>query len=253
VRRERGVGLDTLQTAERELAVARERNDSVEQQQNELGAEQEQQEDAIIAGRAHVESLEAQDTEATETAEATSHRLEGLESDGHAARQEQEREEARLRAAQRDVIQVQARLGAAQPELGRLQRQVGERNRTLAARRESVAQLERKLAAAGDALDARRSEFDVAHGAVEDLVAQREQVSRELAEAQLNLERLRGAVGDGERERHALADRLALLEEWRRNMEGFSDGLRTLLQSSDDERPPVIGVVSQVISAPAGF
>lgn len=253
VRRERGVGLDTLQTAERELAVARERLDSVDQQQRELGAEQEEQEDAIIAGRAHAEALEAQVAQASETADTTAQHLEGVERAGHAARQEQEREEARLRAAQRDVIQVQARLGAAQTELGRLQRQVGERNRTLAARRESVAQLERKLAAAEDALETRRSEFDVAHGTVEDLVAQREQISREIAEAQLDLERLRAAMGDGERERHAVADRLALLEEWRRNMEGYSDGLRTLLQSSDDERPHVIGVVSQVISAPTGF
>ncbi|HEU4783936.1 MAG TPA: hypothetical protein VFS83_11395, partial [Ktedonobacterales bacterium] len=204
-------------------------------------------------GRAHAEALEAQVAQATETADATARQLEILESAGHAARQEQEREEARLRAAQRDVIQVQARLGAAQTELGRLQRQVGERNRTLAARRDSVAQLERKLAVAGDALEARRSEFDVAHRAVEDLVAQREQVTREIAEAQLELERLRAAVGDGERERHALADRLALLEEWRRNMEGFSDGLRALLQTRDDERPPVVGVVSQVIRAPAEF
>ena len=253
VRRDRGAGLDALQTAERELAVARERLDSVEQQQSELGAEQEQQEDAIIAGRAHADALEAQVTQATETADTTARQLEVLERAGHAARQEQEREEARLRAAQRDVIQVQARLGAAQTELGRLQRQVGERNRTLAMRRDSVAQLERKLAEAGDALEARRSEFDVAHGTVEGLVAQREQIAREIADAQLELERLRAAVGDGERERHAVADRLALLEEWRRNMEGFSDGLRTLLQSSDDERPPVVGVVSQVIRAPAEF
>ncbi|HEX5439854.1 MAG TPA: chromosome segregation protein SMC, partial [Ktedonobacterales bacterium] len=253
VRRERGAGLDALQTAERELAVARERIDSVEQQQSDLGAEQEQQEDAIIAGRAHAEALEAQVAQATETADATARQLEVLDRAGHTARQEQEREEARLRAAQRDVIQAQARLGAAQTELGRLQRQVGERNRTLAARRESVAQLERKLVAAGDALEARRNEFDVAHGTVEDLVAQREQTTREIAEAQLDLERLRAEVGDGERERHAVADRLALLEEWRRNMEGFSDGVRTLLQSSDDDKPPVIGIVSQVISAPAGF
>ncbi len=253
VRRERGARLDALQTAERELAVARERLASVEEQQGELGAEQEQQEDAIIAGRAHAEALEAQVAQATETVDATAHRLEGLERAGHAARQEQEREEARLRAAQHDVIQVQARLGAAQTELGRLQRQVGERNRTLAARRDSVAQLERKLAAAGETLEARRSEFEEAHGTVEDLVAQREQITREIAEAQLDLERLRAMMGDGERERRAVADRLALLEEWRRNMEGFSDGLRTLLQSSDDEKPPVIGVVSQLISVPAGF
>ena len=52
LRRERRAGLDALQTAERELAVARERLASVEQQQRELGGEQEQQEDAIIAGKA---------------------------------------------------------------------------------------------------------------------------------------------------------------------------------------------------------
>jgi chromosome segregation protein len=252
VRRERGTGLDGLQTAERELAVARERLDSVEQQQRELGAEQEQQEDAIIAGRAHADALEAQVAHATETAEATALRLEGFERAGHAARQEQEREEARLRTAQRDVIQVQARLGAAQTELGRLQRQVGERNRTLAARLESVAQLGRKLKAAGAALEASRGEFEAAHGAVEDLVSQREQVAREMTEAQLDLEQWRAAVGDRERERRMAADRLTLLEEWRRNMEGFSDGLRTLLQASDEDRPSVVGVVSQVIGASAG-
>lgn len=253
VRRARGVGLDTLQTAERELAVARERRTSIEQQQSELSDEQEQQEDAIIAGRAHAEALDAQVTQAAATADATALKLEGFDRADHAARQEQEREEARLRAAQRDVIQVQARLGAAQTELGRLQRQVGERNRTLAARRESVAQLERKLDAAEQALAERRTDFETAHGTVGDLVSQREQITREIAEAQLDLERLRAEMGDNERERRANADRLALLEEWRRNMEGFSDGLRTLLQAEGADRPPVVGVVSQVIGAPAGL
>ena len=253
VRRARGTGLDTLQTAERELAVARERLASVEQQRNELSDEQDQQEDAIIAGRAHAEALEAQVAQATETANATALKLEDFERADHAARQEQEREEARLRSAQRDVIQAQARLGAAQTELGRLQRQVGERNRTLAARRESVAQLERKLAAAEQSLAERRSDFETAHGTVEALVSQRERITREIAEAQLDLERLRAELGDSERERRANADRLALLEEWRRNMEGFSDGVRALLRADDTDRPPVVGVVSQVISAPAGL
>jgi chromosome segregation protein len=253
LRRERGAGLDALQTAERELAVAQERLASVEQQQRELGGEQEQQEDAIITGKAHADALEAQVAQASETADATAIGLEGFERAGHAARQEHEREEARLRAAQRDVIQAQARLGAAQTELGRLQRQLGERNRTLAARHEALAVLQRKLETSEQALAEHRREFEIAREAVADLVSQREQISREIAEAQSALERLRAAIGDSERERQSKADRLALLEEWRRNMEGFSDGLRTLLQSDDDDRPPVIGVVSQVISAPAGL
>ncbi|HEX6540845.1 MAG TPA: chromosome segregation protein SMC [Ktedonobacterales bacterium] len=253
LRRERGAAMDALQTAERELAVARERVASVEQQQRDTSIEQEQQEEALLAGRAHVEALEAQVSLAGETADATALRLEGFERAGHAARQEQEREEARLRAAQRDVIQVQARLGAAQTELSRLQRQLAERNHTLDARRESVAELRRKLETAEQTLAARRKDFEQAREVVEALVGQREHLSHEIAGAQLELERLRAAIGDSERERRARADRLALLEEWRRNMEGFSEGLRTLLQSTDADTPQVIGVVSQLISAPDGL
>lgn len=253
LRRTRGSGLDTLQTAERELAVAHERLTSVEQQQSELSGAQDEQEDAIIAGRAHAEMLEAQVAKASETTEATQRRLDDIERFSHTARQEQEREEARLRAAQRDVIQVQARLGAAQTELGRLQRQVGERNRILAARRESVDLLRQKMETAEQALEARRKEFDTARANVEDLVSQRERLSHDIGESQQELERLRAEAGDIERERRGQADRLALLEEWRQNMEGFSDGVRTLLQAKDSDRPAVVGVVSQVVGAPTGL
>jgi chromosome segregation protein len=253
LRHTHGAGLDTLQTAERELAVARERLTSVDQQQTELASDQEQQEDAVLAGRAHTEALESQVEQASASADDTARKMEDFERAEHSARQEQEREEARLRAAQRDVIQVQARLGAAQTELGRLQRQVGERNRTLAARRDSVAQLQQKMLTSENTLAARRHEFETARTAVEELVNQREQIGREIADGQAELERLRGAIGDGERERRGVADRLALLEEWRRNMEGYSDGLRTLLQAQDTDKPPIVAVVSQAIGATAGL
>lgn len=252
LRRERGGSVDALQTAERELAVARERLASVEQQQGDLDAEREQQEEAVIAGQAHVGALEAQVAHASVLAEATARKLEEFERGGHAAKQEQEREEARLRAAQRDVIQVQARLVAAQTELARLQRQVDERNRTLAGRRDAIAQLQAKTETAAQSLAAQRQQFDAAHEMVAGLVRQREALSREIAEAQQRMEQLRATMGDRERERRGSEDRLALLEEWRRNMEGFSDGLRTLLQTDDANKPPLIGVVSQLISAPPG-
>ncbi|HEX8032814.1 MAG TPA: AAA family ATPase, partial [Ktedonobacterales bacterium] len=222
-------------------------------QQAELETEQEQQGAGIANARDQMEALEQQAADADDAAIQAGLAFEALESGLHAARKEQEREEARLRAAQRDVIQVQARLGAAQTELGRLQRQLGERNRVLATRREAAAQAQQKLDASESQLAERRETFEVARAGVEALVAQRESLQRELAEGQAESERLRTAVADRQREQHALRDRLALLEEWRRNLEGFGDGVRALLQAPEEARPSVLGVVAQLVSAPEGM
>ncbi len=96
-----------------------------------------------------------------------------------------EREEARLRAAQREIIQAQARLGATQTELGRLQRQLGDRNRALAARRElcvlsrSANWRRQTKQLAGASADFRYRP----RGQVEEIQsAQREQLGRDMAE-----------------------------------------------------------------------
>ena len=253
LRRERGEASNRLQATERELAVARERLASIDRQETDLAAEQEQQADAVAAARAHAEVLEEQLARAESQANTLAGSLESLESDMHSARQVQEREDARLRASQRDVIQVQARLGAAQTELGRLQRQLGERNRALAARGDAAALAQRKLEAAEGQLAERRQAFETARATVEALVAQRDQLAEELAAGQTELERLRAAVADAQREQRALADRLVLLEEWQRNMEGFGDGVRALMQSPDEERPPVLGVVAQLVTVAPGL
>src|SRR6185437_8953698 len=148
---------------------------------------------------------------------------------------------------------AQARIGAAQTELGRLQRQLGERNRALAARREAVATAQRKLEVANAQHEERRQAFEEARRTVEALVAERETLSRELSDGQAEIERLRAAVADAERERKAAADRLALLEEWRRNLDGFGAGVQALMRASDEQRPPMLGVVAQVIHVTAGL
>ncbi|MGH2514801.1 MAG: hypothetical protein ACRDHP_04020, partial [Ktedonobacterales bacterium] len=253
LRRERGEASGKLQTTERELAVVRERLASLDRQETDLTSEQEQQAEAVETAQAHVGALEAQLT-ATETqADFLASTLESLERGLHAARQEQEREEARVRAAQREVIQVQARLGAAQTELGRLQRQLGERNRALAARRDAVGLAQRKLDAAEAQLTDRRDAFESVRATVEALVTQRDDLARDIAATQTEVENLRAGAADTERERLALADRLALLEEWQRNMEGFSDGVKALLHAPDDERPPLLGVAAQLVGAPVGL
>ncbi len=252
IRRERGETSGRLQTTERDLAVGRERLASLERQQADLDGEQEQQNEAVEVARAHVGGLEAQTAQADARAAAAAADVDRLESGQHTARQEQELAEATLRAAQREVIQAQARLGAAQTEQGRLQKQLGDRNKALATRREAVTLAQRKLDAANTQSEQRRLAFDEAHQRVEALTAERETLAREIAEGQAEVERLRAAAADAERERKALADRLALLEEWRRNLDGFGDGPQALLRAAPDERPPILGVVSQLITVTPG-
>ncbi len=253
VRRERGEASGRLQTTERDLAVGRERLASLERQRADLDGEQEEQAEAIEVARAHVDAVEAQIAQADARAAATAAEVDKLESGQHTARQEQEQAEARLRAAQREAIQAQARLGAAQTELGRLQKQLGERNKALATRREAVTQARRKLDAAIAQSEQRSKAFDEGRQRAEALAAEREALTREIADGQAEVERLRAAVADAERERKALADRLALLEEWRRNLEGFGDGPQALLRAAPDERPPILGVVAQLITLTPGL
>ncbi|HEX8731897.1 MAG TPA: chromosome segregation protein SMC [Ktedonobacterales bacterium] len=253
LRRERGEASGRLQTTERDLAVGRERLASLGQQRDDLGGEREQQIEAVDVARAHVGALEAQIAQAEGRAEAVAAEVDRLERDQHGARQEQERAEAQLRGAQRDAIQAQARIGAAQSELGRLQRQLGERNRALAARRDAVATAQRKLDAANAQHAERHAAFELAHGEVEALVAEREALGRETQEGQAEIERLRAAIADAERERKALAERLALLEEWRRNLDGLGVGAQALLRAPEAERPALLGVVSQLISVTPGM
>ncbi len=253
LRRERGEVGGRLQASERDLAVARERLASLDRQQTEIEAEQEQQQTAISVAQERVAALEEQLAHAEEQAGRMEEALDELERTQHAARQEQEREEARLRAAQRDVIQAQARLGASQTELGRLQRQLGDRNRALAARRETTSQAQRRFEQIEAQVAERRNVYEEARGALESLTAERERIGADLAVATAEVERLRIEIADAERERRALAERMALLEEWRRSLEGFDGGARALLEATDDARPPVVGVLGQLISVAPGM
>jgi chromosome segregation protein len=85
------------------------------------------------------------------------------------------------------------------------------------------------------------------------LAAEREELARALQDGQTEIERARAALADAERQRLALADRLALLEEWRRNLDGFGDGPQALLRVSPEERPPMLGVVAQLITVRQGM
>ena len=254
LRSERGETTNRLQTLERELAVAVERLASLRQQEADLASEQEEQEEAVRAAHAHVGALEAQVERAEAQAGTSTAALRSLERELHSARQEQDRQEARLRAAERDAMSLQARLGATRQDLQRLQRQLADRNRVLSARDETVTRALRNVEVTKQQLEERQRVFEETRRAVESLVTRREELGREIGDGQTVVEEARAAVGDSERDRRAALDRLALLEEWKRSLEGIDAGARALLGASPgDGAPPIVGMLSQLISADEGF
>ncbi len=253
LRKTRGELLNRMQTLEREVAVAEERLGSQSRQRGELTLEQEQQRQQVAAAEQRVAALQQEMTDLADQLAEGSDALQGMERDVASQRQQQEREETRLRAAQREVIQIQTRLGASQSEMGRLQRQVGERNRALVGRRETLAQSQERLTSAQSKLDAQQQLLTAAQSEGEQLTARRQELARTINEAQNEQERLREALGDARRERRGVADRLALLREWRSSMSGYSDGVRALLQAPAGKIPPIIGTLAQLATVPEGM
>ena len=254
LRRERDTAANRLQVMERQLAVAEERMVSLEQQAQDLQQEQEQLQDAIDAVRAHVGALEVQLQRAEDEVQSGAQNTAQMERQLHATRQEQDRQEAQLRAAQRDALQLQAKLAASQGELARLQRQLGERNHVLSARNETVAQALHKVETTGRQLEERQQLFDEARRQVESLVARREDLLREIAGGQSELETARAGLADVERNRRAGMDRLALLNEWKSSLLGADEGAQKLrAASTGSDHPPIIGVLSELIRVPSGF
>jgi chromosome segregation protein len=253
LRKTRGELMNRTQTLEREVAVGEERLASLSRQSGELEVEQEQQRQQVAAAAQRITALQQQITELADQVAQGADTLQEMERDVASFRQRQESEEARLRAAQREVIQIQTRLGASQSELGRLQRQLGERNRTLATRREALAQSQERLNAAQSKLEAQQHLLAAAHSEEEQLATKRQQLSRTISDAQEEQERLRESLGEARRARQGVADRLALLREWRSSLSGYSDGVRALLQAPGGKIPPIIGTVAQLATVAEGL
>ncbi|HEU5200298.1 MAG TPA: chromosome segregation protein SMC [Ktedonobacterales bacterium] len=253
LRRARGELMSRMQTLERDVAVAEERLGSLTSQSGELALEQEQQRQQVAAAEQRITTLQQQIDDLADQLAQGDDAIQQMERSVASLRQRQEQEDARLRAAQRDVIQIQTRLGASQSELGRLQKQLGEKNRTLATRRETQAQSQQKLEAAQTKLEGQQRLLTDAQREEEQLAARRQELAQAVSEGQNEQEQLREALGDARRERRSVSDRLALLREWRSNLSGYGDGVRTLLQAPAGKIPQMLGTVAQLVSAPEGM
>ncbi len=169
------------------------------------------------------------------------------------AQKDYEMDERRLRAAQSDLVQVQARLGSTQTELGRLQKQLGERNRTLAARRDTIAQAQQSLRTIETRLVEERARLDTARNEEQQVTQRKQSIARTIADAQLEMDRLKTTLAEAERRKRTISDRLNMLKSWRQNLSGYSDGVRTLLRAPKGKLSGLIGPVPQLGVVAAGM
>ncbi|MBE3564155.1 MAG: chromosome segregation protein SMC [Thermogemmatispora sp.] len=252
-RRAAGEANGQLQRLERELAVAEERITGLQRQREEQQRQERQLRERLITTQQRLTDLEEAREQAREALDEAAQTLATLEATIARVQKDYELDERRLRAAQNDLIQTQARLGSTQTELGRQQKHLGERNRALAARREALAQAQQALRSLETRLAEQRSQLQVARDEEQQLTQRKQALQRSLQEAQQELERLKGLLAEAERARRSLADRLAMLRTWQRNLSGYSEGVRALLRAPHEQMPGLLAPLPRLVLAPAGL
>ena len=248
-----GEANDFVQKIERDLAVSEERVVGLERQRNDFQQEERRLRERLIAIQKQNIDLEEQCDLADEALDNGAANLAALEAQVAKAQKDYEMDERRLRAAQSDLVQVQARLGSTQTELGRLQKQLGERNRTLAARRDTIAQAQQSLRTIETRLVEERARLDTARNEEQQVIQRKQSIARTIADAQLEMDRLKTTLAEAERRKRTISDRLNMLKSWRQNLSGYSDGVRTLLRAPKEKLSGLIGPVPQLGVVAAGM
>ena len=252
-RRVYGESNDLARKLERDLAVSEERIIGLQRQRGDLQQEERRLRERLIALQQQMIDLEEQCDLADEAVDTGASSLATLEAQVARAQKEYEMDERRLRAAQSDLIQVQARLGASQSDLGRQQKHLGERNRTLASRRETIAQAQQSQRTLEKRLVEERMRLDTARGDEQEIVQRKQSLTRAIADAQQEMERLKSTLAEAERQRRTVSDRLNMLKNWRQSLSGYSDGVRSLLRAPAGKLSGILGPVPQLGVAPLGM
>jgi chromosome segregation protein len=244
---------NALLQIERDLAVNEERIVGFERQRGDLQQEERRLRERLIAAQKQSIDLEEQCDLADEALDTGASKLAELESQVGKAQKEYEMDERRLRGAQSDLVQVQARLGATQTELGRLQKQLGERNRTLASRRDTIAQAQQSLRTVEMRLVEERARLDAVRSEEQQCSQRKQAIGRAIADAQQEIDRLKGLLAEAERRKRTMSDRLNMLKNWRQSLSGYSDGVRALLRAPAGKLTGLLGPVPQLGVVPVGM
>ncbi len=252
-REEYNQGLASAQQIEREMAVSQERMIGLQRQREEQQQEERRLRERLIAAQQHLIDLEEQCEQADEFIDSDAAALATFEGQVAQAQKAFEAEERHLRNAQSELIQVQARLGASQSDLGRQQKHLGERNQVLAARRESISQAQQDKRTQETRMVEERARLDTARQEEQQITQRRQVIGRQIGDAQQEIERLKQALSEAERQRRIVVDRLNMLKNWRSSLSGYSDGVRALLRAPAGRLPGLLGPVPQLGYAPAGL
>ncbi|TMD52894.1 MAG: chromosome segregation protein SMC, partial [Chloroflexi bacterium] len=241
------------QRIEREMAVSQERVVGLERQRGEQQQEERRLRERLIAAQQQIIDLEEQCDQADEAIDTDAASLATLEAQVAQAQKLFEMDERRLRSTQSELIQVQARLGASQSDLGRQQKHLGERNRVLAARRDTIAQSQQTIRVLETRLVEERVQLTTARNEEQQITQRKQAIARAIADAQQEIERLKNALNEAERQRRTVSDRLNMLKNWRTSLSGYSDGVRALLRAPAGKLTGLIGPVPQLGIAPVGL
>src|SRR2546430_912475 len=244
---------DLVQKIERDLAVSEERIVGLARQHGDQQQEERRLREQLIVLQQRIIDHEEQCDLADEAVDTSAASVAALEQQVVRVQKDYEADERHLRNAQNDFFQVQARLGSSQTDLGRQQKQLGERNRTLAARRDSIAQSQQTMRSLETRLVEERSRLDTARKEEQQIAQRKQALGRAIADVQQELERLKSAVSDAERQRRVVADRLNMLKNWRQSLSGYTDGVRALLRAPTGKTTGLIGPVPQLGVAPSGL
>ena len=242
-----------MQKSERELAISQERVVSLEQQRGDIQQEERRLRERVIAAQKKTIDLEEQCDIADEAVDNEAAQLATLEVQVSKAQKEYEQDERRLRTAQNDLIQIQARLGSSQTDLGRIQKQLGERNRTLASRRDTIAHAQQSLRTIETRLVEERSSLSTVRNEEQQVIQQKQVLTRAISDAQQEVERLKTTLAEAERQKRTVIDRLNMLKNWRQSLSGYSDGVRGLLRAPSGKITGLLGPVPQLGVAPSGM
>ena len=243
----------TVQRMERDLAVSEERIVGLERQRMDFQQEERRLRERLIAAQKRCIDLEEQCDLADEGLDTSAAHLATLEGQVAKAQKEYEMDERRLRGAQNDLVQVQACLSSAQTELGRLQKQLAERNRTLATRRDTIAQAQQSLHTVETRLIEERARQEAARNEEQHITQRKQTIARAIADAQQEMDRLKGLLAEAERRKRSVSERLNMLKSWRQSLSGYSDGVRALLRAPAGRLSGLLGPVPQLGVVPVGM
>ncbi|MGH2506661.1 MAG: hypothetical protein ACRDHZ_04485, partial [Ktedonobacteraceae bacterium] len=97
-----------------------------------------------------------------------------------------------------------------------------------------------------------RAQLATVRNEEQQIVQRKQAISRAIAEAQQEMERLKAALAEAERQRRTVSDRLNMLKNWRQSLSGYSDGVRALLRAPQGKLAGLLGPVPQLSIARAG-